>query len=387
MPLPTNALTHLHLQAIRGKFIRFPHKRQLHPNIQSRPASLVLKRKRECELRPGFRMLASTFSLLIWLTSPALSQQPIGRTSAQEVKVSGAMDVHAGEMLLGNGSAVTAGDQPVRISLTRGGELRLCPTTTVHLSQDNSVEKVDSTALMMALDKGALEADYVTGKYSDVLMTPDFRILLSGPGAANVSVRVNAKGDTCVDNHGDNAPYVTVSGLFDGGVYRVRPNQRVLFEHGSLREVVDDEKELCGCPTPVSVASAGTSGDTPAAPGARVGGPSTTPSDMTFPLAVSQGLAPPPAKAETTPGEVHAMVTVPLTYNGATGKTGDPADLAVAGAAGAEIPPTPAPVAALAIDSKQVDTTIAATPEKKTHSESRGIFHRIGHFFSRVFGK
>src|SRR6266568_103041 len=133
----------------------------------------------------GMMLRATSLMLLVWLAHPILGQEPIGRTSAGEVKVSGAMDVHAGEMLLGNGSVVSAGELAVKISLTRGGELRLCPTTTVHLSKDNSVERADSTALMMALDRGALEANYATGKYSDVLMTPDFRILLSGPGKAN----------------------------------------------------------------------------------------------------------------------------------------------------------------------------------------------------------
>jgi hypothetical protein len=315
------------------------------------------------------------------------AQQPIGRTSAQEVKVSGAMDVHNGEMLLGNGSAVTAGDQAVKISLTRGGELRLCPTTTVHLSRDGSVEKQDSSALMMALDRGALEANYSAGKYSDVLMTPDFRILVSGPGTADLSVRVNAKGDTCVDNHGANAPYVTVSSLFDSGVYRVQPNQRVLFEHGSLHDVVDSEKEICGCPAPVvSLASSGTTSNAPASPGAHVGGPSSTAADTTFPLAVSQGLAAPPAPPPTTSGDVHASVTVPLTYNGTTGKAGDPAELAAAGAAGVTPPPTQAPAAEASVPvNKPTETATAVVPEKK--QQGGGFFHSIGHFFSRIFGK
>ncbi len=101
---------------------------------------------------------------------------------------------------------------------------------------------------MIALDRGAVEASYETGKYSDVLLTPDLRILISGPGAADLKIRVNEKGDTCVDNHGANAPYVTVTSQFEGGVYRVQPNQRVMFEHGSLQQVVDNESEPCGCP-------------------------------------------------------------------------------------------------------------------------------------------
>jgi hypothetical protein len=38
------------------------------------------------------------------------AQQPIGRTSATEVQVSGAVDISHGETLLGNGSEITAGD-------------------------------------------------------------------------------------------------------------------------------------------------------------------------------------------------------------------------------------------------------------------------------------
>ena len=75
---------------------------------------------------------------------------------------------------------------------------------------------------------------------------------------AELSIRVNPKGDTCVDNHGTAAPYVTVSSQLEGGAYRVMPGQRVTFEHGSLQEVVDHEPEACGCPIvpPVSVAKA-----------------------------------------------------------------------------------------------------------------------------------
>src|ERR1700761_914405 len=151
------------------------------------------------------------------------AQQPIGRTSAKEVKVSGAVDISHGEMLLGNGSEITAGDQAVAIGLQRGGELRLCSNSSVHLSKDISVPDPNNSALMMALDRGALETRYTVGKYSDVLLTPDLRILISGPGEAELSVRVNTKGDTCIDNHGAGAPYVTVTSELDGGLYRVLP--------------------------------------------------------------------------------------------------------------------------------------------------------------------
>jgi hypothetical protein len=308
-----------------------------------------------------------------------VAQQPIGRTSATEVQVSGAVDISHGETRLGNGSAITAGDQAVKIALERGGSLRLCSTSSVHLSKDRSIADPASSALMMALDRGAIEANYAVGTYSDVLLTPDLRILISGPGEADLRIRVNPQGDTCVDNHGANAPYVTVSSQLEGGAYRVAPDQRVNFQHGSLREVVDHEPEPCGCPVvPVtSVASTETTTANPAPPGHPVGGPSSTPADTAFPIAESEGLAAPPAPPATPvvpPGETHAQVAVPLTYNGE-----NPAPAAPAA-------PTSAPAAPSATTPTAAQPEVASAPATSPDKQG-GLFHRIGHFFSRIFSQ
>jgi hypothetical protein len=288
-------------------------------------------------------------SALLLMSLPALAQEPIGRTAATEVKVSGAVDIAHGETVLLNGSAITAGKQSVPITLTRGGALTLCSTSTVHLSKDRSIPDPASSALLMALDRGALEARYSVGTYSDVLMTPDLRILISGPGQADLRIRVNAQGDTCVDNHGTNAPYVTVSSQLEGGAYRVMPDQRVSFQRGSLQEVVDHEPEACGCPVlpPTSVA------------------------ENTFPVAQSEGLAAPPPPSTTPvvpPGQPHAQVTVPLVYNGENpAPAPDPAPATPAAAAA----PAPLP---------------AQTPPAQPQPAKHGFFHSVGHFFSRIFG-
>jgi hypothetical protein len=315
------------------------------------------------------------------LVGPFLAaQQPIGRTSATEVQVSGAVDISHGETTLGNGSEITAGKQAVKITLERGGELRLCSTSSVHLSKDRSIDDPANSALMIALNRGAIEANYSVGKYSDVLLTPDLRILISGPGQADLSIRVNAQGDTCIDNHGAGAPYVTVSSELEGGAYRVLPDQRVNFQHGSLREVVDHEPEPCGCPKtpPVHVAAA-------------PGGPSSTPADTAFPVAQSEGLAAPPAPhpVPVVPtGEPHVQVTVPLTYEGDKPATPAAAPPVAAPPAATPVPaappPTPAPEVAPA-------PAVAASPEVEPAPNPppapRGLFHRIGHFFSKIFGK
>ena len=237
------------------------------------------------------------------------------------------MSVANGLAFIGNNGAVTAGDKTVHLKLTRGGNLNVCATTQVHLSTDTTVS---GGGLMIALNRGALEGHYIPGQFSDVILTPDLRILISGPGIADFSLRVNNQGDTCFDNHGDHAPYVLATNLFEGGAYRVQPNQRVLFEHGSLQQVVDNEQESCGCPPPPPTPE-------PTAI-ARVGAPGLTlhTSDQTntprpaahihrcarilSPSPQSEGLKapppPPPSTPAVPPGQTHAQVTAPLVYNG-----------------------------------------------------------------------
>jgi hypothetical protein len=343
--------------------------------------------------------------------------QPIGRTAATEVQVAGAVDIHHGEMLLGNGSTITAGAQPVKVVLSRGGQIRLCSTTSLHLANDRSIADPQNTALMMALDRGALEVNYSVGKYSDVLLTPDLRILISGPGEANLSIRLNTRGDTCVDNHGADAPYVTVSSQLEGGAYRVQPNQRVTFENGGLREVVDNEAESCGCPPSptVSVADAGASSKNPAHPGQPVGGPSSTPADTAFPLAESEGLAPPPAlptKPIVPAGQAHAEVTVPLIYNGenpptpqlennqATANLSATANLGATANLDSSNPQTPSrgvvsqatqpseaqPAKVGGVPAAKAAAGTARRPPDPPPAQPKGFFHHIGRFFARIFG-
>jgi hypothetical protein len=299
---------------------------------------------------------ASPYSLFPAASAQQTQQTPIASVGTEGVTVSGSLEVANGKAAVGNNGAITAGDKTADISLIRGGTLRLCSTTAVHLSRDNSVADAQSSALMIALDRGALEASYTTGKYSDVLMTPDLRILISGPGTADLKIRVSPKGDTCLDNHGTDAPYITVTSLLEGGLYRVQPNQRVLFEHGSLNEVVDNETEPCGCPPPTLEAAK------------SVDGSSATPDSNPFPLAQSEGLAK-PTPAPTTPvvpaGQAHAQVTVPLVY-----KSDAP-------------PPQPPP----GIAPETPPATAAAPPATQPAPKKQsGLFHSIGHFFSKLFG-
>jgi hypothetical protein len=190
------------------------------------------------------------------------------------------------------------------------------------------------------------------------------------------------------------------------------PDQRVSFQHGSLREVVDHEPEPCGCPAmPVtSVANSGNSSSNPARPGRPVGGPSSTAADTAFPIAQSEGLAPAPAPSAvpTVPtGETHVQVSAPLTYSGENPPAAPAAPAAPASAPPpqpdpapppqpvpatvAPLQPVPAPAPPTQTATIQPSPNVASSPQAPVSSQPpkpspRGFFHRVGHFFSRIFG-
>ncbi len=263
-------------------------------------------------------------------------------------EVTGALMVNAGRAYVAANASVTSGDETTHVTLPYRGTLLVCAATNVKLAADTSNSNDAVPGLMMAMDHGAVELSYAGTtanlKSADVLLTPDFRILIGGPGAADVKVRLGGQGDTCVDNSGVNGPYVVVSSVFDGGAYRVQPGQRVMFQHGSLHEVVDQEKESCGCP-----------------PAASKGNE--------FPLAQSMGLAPAPkvAPVPTPTTNSQAQNVPPLVYQSKQ-------DVRVA-----EIPAQPAPTQAVPA------VAVHAKPRPVAHKK-RGFFGNIGHFFRHVFG-
>ena len=260
------------------------------------------------------------------------------------LEVTGDLQVSNGRAVIAANASIVSGGESTLVTLPYRGTLQVCAYTTVKLTADTSGQAGEVPGLMMAMEHGALEMSFAAGRAdvrnADMLLTPDFRILINGTGPADVKVRLGPKGDTCIDNPGANAPYVVVSSVFEGGAYRVQPDQRVMFQHGSLHEVVDDEKEPCGCPPP-------------------------EPKGNEFPLAQSMGLAPlakpaptPEASVDETPAPVG-----PLVY-----KSADHTPQVAA--------PPPQP---------QVESaTPAAAP--KAAKKKPGFFTRVGRLFKKIFG-
>ena len=140
------------------------------------------------------------------------------------------------------------------------------------------------------------------------------RVQPSAPGPLDLRIRVVSNGDTCIENRGSNAPALMISDTFGESSYIVHSQQHVLFEHGSLKQVVDSESSPCGCPPPapvISVADSGGSGTNAAKPGSVVDA-------HPFPAAVSQGLAPAPPQPEQPVRQVHTEPGMTLAYNGTT---------------------------------------------------------------------
>ena len=293
---------------------------------------------------------------LLLAASAAWAQQPIGSVAMQDATVARSLEVSGGRAVLVGSSSVTAKDHAAEVSLQRGGTVKVCQTSGLHLS--SGVSSPAGAPLMLALDRGAIEVK-MASMANDAVLTPDLRFAVKSGGPLDLYLRVTRNGDTCVEDRGASAPTLVITDSFGEATYELHAGQHVLFEHGSLREVVDHETSPCGCPAPeppktmsLAEASLTPSGD---------GKVSQTQAAVQhpFPAAQSEGLAPGPEIPQAPPGEVHAQVAASLTY-----------EAPASGTAAAE----PAPSAA--------DPVAAPAPVEEKH----GFGRAIGHFFRRLFG-
>jgi len=256
-----------------------------------------------------------------------------------------------GRAFLTASGSITAGPETALVTLPYRGTLRVCASSTVKLAADANAAPGEVPGLLIALDHGAVELSFAASnareKNADTLLTPYFRILIGGPNAADVHVRLGENGDTCVDNSGADSPYVVVTSVFEGGLYRVQQGQRVMFERGSLSTVDDQEKEPCGCPPP------------------------PRPQGNEFPLAQSEGLTPPASAAPVASSAPSSGpgATDTLSYSGKEHGAQPAGPVTVS-------PPVPA---------VQTASTNPA-PAAPSKQNKKGFFKRVGDFFRKVFG-
>ena len=141
-----------------------------------------------------------------------------------------------------SGSSITAGDEIAVLRLRRGGEVRVCPGTTVSVATSPTGQD-----LMLGMSKGAMETHYGESETVDSVLTPDFRIVLPGPGEFNLAVSADAKGNTCVGSLQGSTASAVVAELLGSGTYEIKPQQQVLFREGRL-DSVETAPVACGCP-------------------------------------------------------------------------------------------------------------------------------------------
>jgi hypothetical protein len=271
------------------------------------------------------------------VAAPLRAQQLIGYVNTRDAETTGASDVLDGQAVLTGSVSVTARDHTAPITLGRGGTARVCQTSVLHLTESKT--PVVPAPLLFSLDRGAIEIQ-TAGTPDDAIMTPDLRFSVHNAGPLDLRLRIARNGDTCVDNRGPGAPTLAVSDPFGEAMYEVAPGQHILFEHGSLHEVVDHETSPCGCPEEkgMSVADA-----LLAPPNAVAAPPVVTPVPVpavrpTVPAAVQ---ATPPAAA---PAPVAAPGPIPQT---------------AAPTAAPSAPPVVAPAAAPVIPEQAVEQAAA----------------------------
>jgi hypothetical protein len=177
-----------------------------------------------------------------------------------------ASTVFAGSRI-GNGSSVTASNETAVLHIARGGEVHVCPGSTVSITTSRNGQD-----MMLGMSSGAMETHYHLNASSDAVLTPDFRILLAGPGDFDYAITANSRGDTCVRALLGNTASAIVTELMGDRTYQVKPTEQVVFHEGRIDRLSNDVSGDCGCPgTPQPVMHASASP------------PSTTVSDANLP--------------------------------------------------------------------------------------------------------
>src|SRR5262249_25847261 len=119
---------------------------------------------------------------------------------------------------------------------------RVCPGTTLSVTASSNGQD-----LMLGMSQGSIETHYVLEGSVDSVVTPDFRIVLPGPGAFNLAIRADKLGNTCVGSMAGSTSSAVVAEMIGNGTYEIKPQQEIVFRQGRL-DLTELPLSPCGCP-------------------------------------------------------------------------------------------------------------------------------------------
>ena len=310
--------------------------------------------------------------------SSNLAMSGAGEPSVVPVSAGSGSVMVAGRSI-GAGSSVTAGSDTTVLQMPRGGEVRLCPGTTISVTP--SPNKRD---LMFGLSTGGIETHYSLNASADAVLTPDFRIMFAGPGTFHYAISADSHGNTCVRALKGNTSSAIVSELMGDRIYQVKPTEQAVFRLGQIDKVDADVPLECGCPPPPEVLKT----EGPAAPKVieqelpakvQLGGNSAVAVAAAEPPASNGRLSNGPetgALPPLNPNDTHVQVDAPLVFT----RKNRASTLPAPAQAAQQLPVDDGP-------GRQVhlDAVIESAPPEKADGEHRGFLRRVGGFFSRIF--